>query len=172
MNSFYELAAERYSVRKYSDKPIEEEKLNKILEVANLAPTAHNNQPQKIYVLQSEEALAKINELSPCIFGAKTVFLIAYDTEKEWVNTMEEGIRAGVEDASIVATHMMLEAWELGIGSCWVNMFPNTQTAKAFGLPENIKPVLLLPMGYPREDAHPASLHTKYPEKDTMVEYL
>ena len=79
MNNFLNLAKERYSVRKFTDKPIEKDKLEKILEAAKVAPTAKNLQPVKIYVLQSEEALEKINSLTRCIFGAKTVFLIAYD---------------------------------------------------------------------------------------------
>ena len=133
MNNFLDLAKERYSVRKFTDKPIEKDKLEKILEAAKVAPTAKNLQPVKIYVIQSEEALEKINSLTRCIFGAKTVFLIAYDKEKEWHNPLEEGVKSGQEDASIVATHMMMEAADLGIGTCWVNFFPNTETAKAFG---------------------------------------
>lgn len=172
MNNFLDLAKERYSVRKFTDKPIEKDKLKKILEAAKVAPTAKNLQPVKIYVLQSEEALEKINSLTRCIFGAKTVFLIAYDKEKEWHNPLEEGVRSGQEDASIVATHMMMEAADLGIGTCWVNFFPNTETAKAFGLSDNLVPVLLMPAGYADPDCKPASRHTEYPEWDNMVEWL
>lgn len=169
---FMELAKDRYSVRKFSDKVIEREKLEQILTAANIAPTAHNYQPQKIYVIESEEALAKINELSPCIFGARTVLMVAYDAEKDWQNPMQEGIHAGEQDVAIVATHMMLEAWDLGVASCWVNLFPNDKTAEAFDLPENIRPILLMPIGYAAEGAHPSKLHTLYPEQDNMVQYL
>ena len=172
MNNFLDLAKERYSVRKFTDKPIEKDKLEKILEAAKVAPTAKNLQPVKIYVIQSEEALEKINGLTRCIFGAKTVFLIAYDKEKEWHNPLEEGVKSGQEDASIVATHMMMEAADLGIGTCWVNFFPNTETAKAFGLSDNLVPVLLMPAGYADPDCKPSPRHTEYPEWDNMVEWL
>lgn len=172
MEDFMHLAAERYSVRKYSDRQIEKEKLEKILEAANIAPTGHNCQPQKIYVVQSREGLGKLASLSPCTFGAPTVLLIAYDRDKDWKNPYESGVHSGEEDASIAATFMMLEAWELGIGSCWVNMFPNTKKREAFGLPENIQPVLLMPMGYAAEGSHPSHYHSEFPEKDTMVQYL
>ena len=172
MKDFLQLATDRYSVRKFNDTKVEQEKIDKILEAAKVAPTALNYQPQKIYVLESEEAIEKINSLSKCIYGAKTVFMIAYDDDRDWNNELEEGSHSGQQDASIVATHMMLEAWDLGVASCWVNMFPNTKTAEAFGLPENIKPVLLLPIGYAAEDAKPAPFHTNYREMDDMVTKL
>ena len=169
---FMKLAKERFSVRKFTDKPVEQEKLDVILEAGRVAPTAHNNQPQKIYVLQSEEALAKINSLCRCIFGAKTVLMITNDKNLEWQNPLEEGVYAGVEDVSIVATHMMLAAWEQGIGSCWVNYFAPTEIAKAFNLPANEQLVLLMPLGYAAEDEKPAPLHEASRDIKDMVQYL
>ena len=74
---FLELAADRYSVRSFSDRPVEQEKIDKILKAAQLAPTAVNFQPQMIYILKSEEAMTKINRLCRCIYGAPMVFLIS-----------------------------------------------------------------------------------------------
>lgn len=159
--SFIELAKERFSVRKFSDKKVEKDKLNAILEASSIAPTGANCQPQKIYVLDSPSAIEKINSLCKCIFGAQTVLMVTYDKELEWKNPLEEGVSAGIEDASIVATHMMLEAWELGIASCWVNFFSPTEVKKAFDLPEKEEIVLLLPIGYAADDATPAEMHTK-----------
>lgn len=170
MESFLELARDRYAVKKFSDRPIEEEKLAQILEAGRIAPTAANKQAQRVYVLQSKEALMKINALSRCIYGAKTVLMVGYDANEDWKNPLEEGIHSGQQDASIVATHMMLEACDLGIGSCWVNMFPNTKTAKEFGLPENIKIVLLMPIGYAAEGSGPLPRHTdRKPIGDTVT---
>jgi len=76
---FIELAKSRYSVRSFSGKQIESEKLKKILEAAKISPTAANRQPQKIYVLQSEQALRQINSVCQCIFGAPTVIIITAD---------------------------------------------------------------------------------------------
>lgn len=170
--SFMELAKERFSVKAFADKPVEKEKLDKILEAGNVAPTAANKQPQRIYVIQSEEGLKKINELCSCIYGAKTVLIVAYDSAEEWKNPLQEGIHSGDQDASIVATHLMLEAWEQGIGSCWVNYFSNDEVAKAFGLPETEKIVMLLPLGYAPADAKPLPTHDACKPIDETVKYL
>ena len=169
---FLELAKARYSVRKFSSRPIEQEKLDRIIEAAMIAPTGKNNQAWRCYVLRSDEAMEKINGLSRCIFGAPMVLLFTYDTQEEWHSPLEEGIHSGVEDVSIVATHAMLEAWELGVGSIWVNLFPNTETAKAFGLPENEKAVLLLPIGYPGEKAAPSPMHSAFKPMEELAKFL
>lgn len=156
--SFLELAKSRYSVRRFADKPIEREKLGAVLKAAQIAPTGHNNQPQKIYVIRSEAALAKLQAVTKCTYGAKTVLLVAYDEEQEWKNDLEP-TSSGEVDASIVATHMMLEAHEQGLGTCWVAWFAPNKTAEIFDLPKNIKPVLLMPIGYPAENAKPSPRH-------------
>lgn len=152
---FTELARSRYSVRKFADRPIEQEKMELILEAGNVAPTGCNKQPQRVYVVQSGENIAKLNALSRCIFGAKTVLLFTYNSDEDWKNPLESGVHSGVQDVSIVATHIMLQAWELGIGTCWVNYFANGKLEKELGLPENERAVLLMPIGYPAEDAAP-----------------
>ena len=153
--NFLEAAKSRYSVRKFEDRKVEADHMKMILEAANAAPTACNYQPQRIYVIEKEENIEKLNSVCKCIFGAKTVLMFTYNTDEEWKNPLQDGIRSGIEDVSIVATHAMMEAWELGIGSCWVNYFANADIEKAFGLPENEKLVLLLPMGYPAADSEP-----------------
>ena len=131
-----EAVKNRYSCKKYSDRQVEEEKLTAILEAGRLAPTAKNLQEQHVYVLQSPEALAKVDALTPCRYGAPTVLLVAFD--KNNVFTYPGGKRdSGVEDASIVATHMILAAADEGVDSCWVNFLDPEKTAEAFGLPEN-----------------------------------
>lgn len=169
---FLELAKARYSVRSFSDRPVEQEKLDRILEAALIAPTGKNSQPWRIRVLRSPEALAKINGLSRCIFGAPVVLLFSYDRDEEWNNPLEEGVHSGVEDVSIVATHAMLEAWELGVGSIWVNFFPNTEVERAFDLPESERSVLLMPMGYAAENAKPSAHHEASRPVDELVSYL
>ena len=162
----------RYSVRKFREEPISDEILRTILEAGNAAPTAKNIQPQKIYVLQSPEALEKIRSLTRCAFNAPVVLLMAYDADIQWNNPLEAGITSGQQDISIVASHIMLAAWDLGIGSCWVNFFPNTETAKAFGLPSNEKPVLLMPLGYPAEDSVPSVNHSAKKDLSETVVFL
>ena len=169
---FIELAKKRYSVRKYANKPIEREKLDLVLEAARVAPTAKNLQPQRIYVIQSAEGLAKVDALTPCRFGAPTVLLFTNNTDEEWNNPLETSVRAGVEDVSIVATHAMLEAEDLGLGTGWVNYFPNTELENALGLPKNERSVLLMPIGYPASDAAPGPNHAASKKTDEFVKYI
>lgn len=169
---FSKLAAERYSVRKFQDRPVSKEDMDIILKAANAAPTGCNYQPQRIYVAQSEEALAKLNSLSKCIFGAKTVLVFACCTDEEWKNPLEPGVSSGQQDISIVATHAMLQAWEIGVGSCWVNYFANSAVEKSLGLPANEKVILLMPMGYPAEDAAPLPLHEKSKPISETVRFI
>ena len=167
--TFYELARSRYSVRKYSSAPIEEEKLNAIIEAGRIAPTACNNQPQHVFVAKSEDARRKLKEVCSCTFDAPVIMVICYDIEKTWKNKLMQPYQSGETDASIVTTHMMLQAWELGIGSCWVGWFNAESVRNALGLPENLVVSALLPMGYPAEDAVPASLHDSFREMSETV---
>lgn len=171
--NFLDLAKDRWSVRKYQDKPIEDEKIQKILEAARVAPTAVNYQPQKIYILKSEDALDKIKGLCHFIFDAPIVFMVCYDKNQVWKSPFERGYNSGETDASIVATHMMLEAWDLGIGSVWVRGFDARKVHKAFNLPKNETITCLLPMGYPADDAVPyAPWHDVYKDIDVFTEEL
>ena len=173
MMRFLELAAKRYSVRSFSDRPIEQEKIDNILKAAQLAPTAVNYQPQMIYVLKSAEAMAKVRSLCRCIYGAPMVFLICSDEMKTWKSQTEPGYSTGEMDCSIVCTHMMLEAWEQGIGSVWVRLFDADAVAKAFELPSYIRPVCLLPVGYAAEGCVPyAPWHDVYRDISEFTKVL
>ena len=119
---FTEVIRNRFACKKFGSRKVSKEVLVEILEAGRLAPTAKNLQEQKIYVLESEEALAKFDKATPCRYGAPTVLIVAYD--KENVFTYPGGKRnSGIEDASIVATHMILAAENAGVDSCWINFF-------------------------------------------------
>ena len=164
-----ELAKERWSVRKFKPEQITEEELDKILEAGKYAPTAVNFQPQKIYVLKSDLAMRRINSVCKCVFGAPMAILIAVDTERAWKNPFT-GHLYGDVDIGIVATHMMLKAWELGIGTCPVGHFDSREVAKTFELPKNEVPAVLLPIGYPAKDAEPLrKLHDSFREREDVV---
>lgn len=169
---FEQLIRERYSVRKYSPAPVEEEKLQMILEAARLAPTGHNSQPQRVYVVRSAEALAKMRELCRCAFNAPIVLMVTMNRNEQWKNDLEPGQAAGVQDAAIAATHMMLEAWNLGIGSCWVNWIPYTKVKEAFAIPEEEELILIMPIGYPAESSHPSKIHAESKALEELVRYL
>lgn len=168
---FLTLAAKRYSVRKFENKPIEDEVLEKVLKAGHLAPTACNLQPQKIFVLKSAEALEKIRGCTPCHFDAPTILMVCNDTNIDWKRPFD-GKTSGDIDASIVTTHMILEAAELGLGTTWVMFFEPAKVIEAFNLPENIVPTCLLPIGYPAADAAPADLHDKFRPAEEIVTVL
>lgn len=169
--TFLELAKMRYSVRSFKDTPVEEEKLALILEAGRIAPTACNNQPQKIYVAKSEEARKKLACVCHCTFDAPVILVVCYDRDRNWKNPLVAGYESGETDAAIVCTHMMLEAAELGLGSCWVGYFNGQRVHEILGLPENVTVSALLPLGYAAENAQPAPMHTKYRDfADTVTE--
>ena len=170
--TFQELAHERYSVRSFQNRPIEEAHLNLILEAGRVAPTACNFQPQKIYVAKSAEARAKLASVCRCTFGAPVILVVCYDRERDWKNKLLPGYESGETDAAIVCTHMMLQAFELGIGSCWVGYFNPKTVAETLGLPENITVSALLPMGYPAEDAQPLPLHSQFRDFGDTIEEI
>lgn len=143
---FFSLIKERYSVRQFSDKKISDTDVDTILQAGRIAPTAKNMQPVKVIVLQSDEGINIANECSPCIYGAKTVFVICGDRNISFKHP--DGRDFMEMDASIVTTHMMLAAHDLGLGACWVGMFETEAVKKMLNLPENIIPVAFLPVGY------------------------
>ena len=168
---FKQVIKNRFSCRRYSAKAVEPDKLAAILEAGRLAPTAKNLQEQRIYVLQSEEALAKIDSVTRCRFGAPVVIAVAFD--KDNVYTYPGGMKtSGDEDATIVATHMILAAADEGLGSCWLNRFDPQKTAELLGLPENEELVMLMDIGYAAEDAMPAPMHDNRKDITETVKFL
>ena len=170
--NFAELVKERYSVRKFSNKPIEPEKLNAVLEAARLAPTAKNLQAFHIYVVQSSQEMEKMRTLTPCHYGASVVLIFTKDTQQEWHHPQLPEVMSGVQDASIVATHAMLAATEQGLGTCWLNFFSPQAVSRAYNLPDHEIPVLLLPIGYAAADCAPADPHQMRKELKELVTYL
>ena len=168
---FKTVVQNRYSCKKYSDRPVEAEKLNAILEAGRLAPTAKNLQEQHVYVLQSAEALAKVDAITPCRYGAPTVLVVAFD--KNNVFTYPGGKRdSGVEDATIVATHMILAAANEGVDSCWVNFLDPEKLAQALSLPENEEVLMVMDLGYAAEGAGPLANHSSRKPLSETVSYL
>ena len=170
--SFAELAKNRYSVRSFQDRPIAEEELNLILETGRLAPTAHNNQPQRVFVVRRPELLEKLRSVCRCTFGAPTILVVGYDSTRDRQSRLNPDIRFGPTDAAIVCTHMMLQAADLGIGCCWVGLFKPEEVKRVLELPEEVVVTALLPMGYPAEDAEPLHLHYEYRDRAETIEEL
>lgn len=166
---FLELAKERYSVRKFLSREVEQEKIDKILEAGNVAPTACNFQPQVIYVIKSNRGLEKLQKCKFSHFGETLAFLVCYDEKKCWFRSFDNK-PSGEIDASIVATHMMMEAWNEGIGSTWIMHFDPEAIVNEFNTPSNIIPVCLLVMGYPDPSYSPTKMHFENKGKNDIVE--
>ena len=168
---FTEVISERYSCKKFDGKKVEREKLNEILEAARIAPTAKNLQEQHIYVIESEKGLAKVDKCTPCRYGANTVAVVAFDKTNVFTYPGEKR-DSGVEDASIVATHMILAAKNAGVDSCWVNFFDPEIMAKELGLPENEEILMILDLGYAAEGTKALPTHDKRKEMSEIVTFM
>ena len=168
---FTKVIAGRYACKKYDGRKVEKEKMDAVLEAGRLAPTAKNLQEHHIYVVESKEALAKIDEVTPCRYGAGTVLVVTFD--KTNVFTYPGGKRdSGVEDATIVATHLMLAAKNEGLETCWINFFDPEVAAEKLGLPENEEVLMMLDIGYAAQGAPMNPFHNKRKELSETVTYM
>lgn len=169
--SFLELAERRFSSRSFDTKhQVEQEKLDRMLKAAQLAPTGRNAQPIKILVIRSAEALEKARECTPCIYDAPTVILILYDKQHPESHLEENDVDVGLVDATIVAAYLMNEAEEQGLGSCYVELFFGDRTKKLFNVSEGWEPACFLPIGY--STAGPGPRHFARKPLAELVEYL
>ena len=165
---FLELAKERYSVRKMKPERVKQEDLNKILEAARLSPTAKNMQRERLLVVNTDEGIEKIKQCTLCDFGATTIIIISYEKDDEQ-NESEFSRKYGLIDTGIVATHMCLEATDLGLGTTMVGLFDRELTKKLFNIPAKYQPELLLPIGY--IDKKPSRLHEDRKPLEELVKY-
>lgn len=165
---FEKVIKERYSVRKFNDKMVNQELINKILESGNLAPTAKNKQPQKIIVVQSKEGLAKIDKATKCRYNAPICLIVASNIDLAWSNNNYSSYEM---DATIVATHMMLAATNYGVDNIWIELFDKDIIKQEFNLPDNIKPICLMPLGYHSDDYKTSPFHNVRKDLNEIVEF-
>ncbi len=165
MNTFLELAKLRSSVRSYSSSPIEEDKLNYILQAARLAPSAVNKQPWKIYLITPESAPELRQKIQECYnrewFKTAPYYLIlSIQHDQSW-HRGNDGKDHGDIEASILAEHICLAAAEQGIGTCWVCNFDARLCKELFAMGTEEEPAVLIPLGYPAEDFVPNEKNRK-----------
>ena len=168
--SFLEMTKERWSVRKFKAEQISDKHMARILEAGRNAPSACNYQPQRVFILQSDEALATVRSVTHWAFNAPTVLLVCADMTQSWKNG--DGADSAEVDCAIALDHMMMEAWECGVGSTWVRGFDERVMRAAFGVPANLKIVALMPMGYPDEKARPSNWHFTRKSNDQLYRFL
>ncbi len=162
----YDCLEERYSCRSFTAEKIKTEELRQILNAARLAPTAANNQPERIIVVENNILLEKLNEATRYTFDAKTILVICYDEKESWKrrNDMAD---YGIVDATLAASNMVLMATTLGIGSCYVASFDEEKVKFILSLPKEYHVALLIPIGYPKE----VKAHNTRLDIEDIVEY-
>ena len=168
---FTQVIKERYSCKKFNGEKVKKEIIDEILEAGRVAPTAKNLQEQRIYVLESKEALAKFEQVSPCRYGAPTVIIVAFDKNNVYTYPGEKK-NSGIEDATIVATHMILAARNAGVDSCWINHMNPEMLEKELGLPENEEILMAMDLGYAEEGTKPLPNHTNRKEIHETVVFM
>jgi len=152
---FSQLIQTRSSVRGYLKRPVEEEKLDLILEAARLAPTADNRQPFRVIVVEDQALRAAFaTAYSRKWFYTAPVILVVCGVPSEaWVRS--DGFDCLVTDAAIVTDHLTLQAADLGLGTCWIADFHSQAVRRVLRLPDYLVPLFLTPLGYPAAGARP-----------------
>ena len=166
---FMTLAKKRCSIRAYTDRKVEPEKLAQILEAARIAPTAKNLQPLKLLAVQSEEGLVRIGKAAN-VYGAPLAIVVCADRDRNWIRPFD-GKQTGDIDASILTDHMMLQATELGLGSVWICFFKPDVLREEFALPENLEPINILAIGYAAGEHAKSDRHEVRVPLDQLVAY-
>ena len=154
---FQELIEQRYSVRAYKPDDIPSNVIDKILEVARLAPTAANRQSFKLFVIKTDvfkDELKKIYH-QEWFIQAPYVIGICGIPEGNWVR--RDGKNYTDVDSAIVMDHVILSATDLGLGTCWVGAFDEETAARAIKTPPDVRPVAMIPIGKPAEKPTSAS---------------
>ena len=167
-DAFMHILESRYSCHAFNRYPVSGSKLQMILEAGRLAPSAENRQPVRIWVVKSEEALAKLHKVHPC-YGAPVVLIVGCRNEEAWIRPYD-GINAAKTDAAIVLTHLMLTATDAGLANMWIwdfdpgkirEMIPETREHGVYGL---------LAIGHPASvEGKPTELHDQRKPIEQLV---
>ncbi len=168
---FQQLIRERFSCRSFQDRPVEKEKLAGILADGLTAPTSMNYQPYRVWVMESEEAVAAVNSVTTCGYGAPVFLVVGADRSGAWVREFDAANFADV-DGAIVCTHMMLSVHDRGLRSVWVTWFDAPQLQKIYPEMAGFDLIAMLAVGYPAEDAAPAENHYKSKTVEETTVYL
>lgn len=168
--TFFSLAQNRFSCRKFTDKTVEREKIDLILKSALAAPTAVNKQPQKILVVTDKNLLEKLKDATKYTFSAPLCFAVCVDKEIAYKRRYDGKSSAEI-DGSIVTTHMMLQAFDIGLGTTWVMAFDPVKVRAALDIPDNLEILALLPTGYPADDVEISPMHSKSVSLGEMAYY-
>lgn len=151
---FYNLVASRYSCRKYTSAPVDRELIMAVLDTARLAPSACNRQPWQFLVLDTPESRQPVLDC----YGREWMknipaFIVALGLKDEaWVRQYDGKNHVDI-DLAIAVEHICLSASSLGLGTCWICHFDPRLLSEKLGLPDNVEPIAIVPVGHPDPDA-------------------
>lgn len=164
---FKELAQERYSCRKFLNREIETEKIEALLDVIHCSPSAENHQPIKVWVIESEEKLSCLKEITNYHYNAPLSIAIGYVAKEAWVRESDKK-DMGIVDASIAATSLWFEATDLGLGCVWVSAFDVHKQKELFPEMADCEVVAFMQIGYPDPKGKKAKWHYEKKERSQM----
>jgi nitroreductase len=145
----------RRSIRAYDKREVEEEKLMRILESARLSPSASNRQERRFIIIKDAKTRKLLCEAAKnqSFVAEAPIVIAACSVESEYV--MSCGQLAYPIDTAIAVDHMTLQAVEEGLGTCWIGAFDEKEVKKILHIPDNVRVVALLPVGYPCDIPYP-----------------
>ncbi len=164
---FLEAIRNRRSIRKYHDKSVEREKVQKILEAARLAPSAMNRQPYQFLVVTKKDILSRINSACNQNWKAPIMIVMVSIPKEAWVR--DDGEEYWKADAAIAMHQVSLAAYAEGLGTCWIAAFNEKEVKDILKIDSESRVVFLSPLGYPAEKKGPIN---KRKEIDTLVRYV
>ncbi len=164
---FSELIKKRYSVRAYKPDPVEDEKLQQVLEAARLAPTAANRQAIQFIVIHTEGREKELRRIykADWFVGAPLVICACGIPAGNWVR--KDGKNYNDVDVAIAMDHLILAATDAGLGTCWIGALDATATRELLNLPDGVEPIAFTPLGYPADQPRPK----KRKELSQLVRY-
>jgi len=152
---FSELIEKRYSVRAYKPDPVEDDKLQQVLQAARLAPTAANRQPFQLIVIHTAGREAELKRIynRDWFVQAPLVICACKIPAQGWVRG--DGKNYNDVDVAIAMDHLILAAANAGLGTCWIAAFDATAARQVLHLPDDVEPIVFTPLGYPADQPGP-----------------
>jgi len=152
---FYEALKARRSIRKFKPAPVEPDKIDRILDAARIAPSAKNSQPWQFIVIRDDKVKLALKEAydKEWFYAAPVIVCVCGDPSKAWIR--RDGKSYLDVDIAIAFEHLILASAAEGLGSCWIGAFDPAAVRRALGLPEDIVPLAMTPLGYPDEAPRP-----------------
>lgn len=157
---FLSILQRRYSCRAFSPSPVEQEKVDRILEAGRIAPTAVNKQPVHVWAVSNPDTLEAIKGVTRSNYGAPLLLIVGCRPADAWVRRYD-GKNGAEVDASIVATYLMFAAENEGLSTLWVGSFDPALLSGLLPGTDGYELVAMINIGYPSDGSVPSPMHEK-----------